>query len=501
MGVVVKQSIKGTAFSYIGAFIGFLSTFFVQTKFLKAEEIGLLRVLLEAATFLFGFAMLGISSSAFRFYPYFKAEKKTDNGFLGIMMILGTIGALIFILLFHFFKKDIIDLFIDKSPLLINFIDSVVPLTLFLLFWNLFETYCTLRLKIAFPRFIREVGVRIFVLILYLVYAFKWITLEQMVIVFVVIYGITMHITMVYAFSLSRKVGGVRPNFKSIKKPIVKDFGKYTALILIGAVGSNIISRLDIFMVGSMMGLKDAGIYSIAFFMAVVIELPARSISSISSPIVADHIKNNDWKEVKNLFINISNNQLILGGLTFLLIWINIDNIFKILPNGDVYSVGKYVVLFIALSKLVEVTLNFGHIIISYSRYYPWKLFFTLLISVVTIITNLIFIPKFGVTGAALATFITCLTTFGLQQYILFLKIRLNPFTSSTFKLLGIILLALILNAAIPFIFNPYVDICVRSGIILSLSLLGIYKMSISKSFNQVLVESINKIGLSHKEE
>ena len=59
MGIVIRQSIKGTAINYIGAFIGFLTTFFVQTRFLSAEEIGLLSVIYEAGMFVTALAMLG----------------------------------------------------------------------------------------------------------------------------------------------------------------------------------------------------------------------------------------------------------------------------------------------------------------------------------------------------------------------------------------------------------------------------------------------------------
>ena len=47
MGVVIKQSIKGTIVNYVGIAIGFLTTFFIVTKYLTQEEIGLNRVLID----------------------------------------------------------------------------------------------------------------------------------------------------------------------------------------------------------------------------------------------------------------------------------------------------------------------------------------------------------------------------------------------------------------------------------------------------------------------
>ena len=50
MGIVARQSIKGSLANYLGVAIGFFTTFFVVTKCLTQEEIGLTRVLVDAAT-------------------------------------------------------------------------------------------------------------------------------------------------------------------------------------------------------------------------------------------------------------------------------------------------------------------------------------------------------------------------------------------------------------------------------------------------------------------
>lgn len=40
MGVVIRQSLKGTVLTYIGAAIGFVTQFFATTKFLEPEVLG-----------------------------------------------------------------------------------------------------------------------------------------------------------------------------------------------------------------------------------------------------------------------------------------------------------------------------------------------------------------------------------------------------------------------------------------------------------------------------
>ena len=79
MGVIAKQSIRGTIVTYLGIAVGVVTTFFVLTRFLTAEEIGLTRVLIDAATLFIGLAQMGTSSSIIRFYPYFVSVSPKDG--------------------------------------------------------------------------------------------------------------------------------------------------------------------------------------------------------------------------------------------------------------------------------------------------------------------------------------------------------------------------------------------------------------------------------------
>ena len=79
MGIIAKQSIKGTIVTYLGVAVGFVTTFFVITRFLSAEDIGLARVMIDAATLFIGLAQLGTSASIMRFYPYFVSFSPKDG--------------------------------------------------------------------------------------------------------------------------------------------------------------------------------------------------------------------------------------------------------------------------------------------------------------------------------------------------------------------------------------------------------------------------------------
>ena len=88
MGVIAKQSIRGAIANYIGVVIGAVTTFFVVTDLLTQEEIGLTRVMVDAAMLFAGLAQLGTNASILKFYPLFKDPESRDHGFFGWTLLL-----------------------------------------------------------------------------------------------------------------------------------------------------------------------------------------------------------------------------------------------------------------------------------------------------------------------------------------------------------------------------------------------------------------------------
>lgn len=480
MGIIIRQSIKATIINYIGAFIGFITTIFVLTKFLKPDEIGLTKVIYEIALLLAGFSQLGTSASAMRFFPYFKDIEKQHNGFFFYLMLMPTIGVVIFVSLFILLKDSIIDFFVEKSALLAVYYNWIIPLIIFLVFWCVLETYANVLLRIVVPKFIREIGVRLMLLGLYSLYAFHFIGLNSLITGFVLVYGLAMLSTLIYVSRITSV--SLKHNFAYLDKPLLTKIMKYTSYLIIGAIGGNIIGQLDIFMISSQMGLNYAGIYTIATYMALIIEMPARSISAISSPLAAAALKDGDQDRANQLYKKVSLHQLIAGSTLFVMIWINIDNIFAIIPNGEVYGTGKWVVFFIAMSRLVSMTLSFGGTLVSFSRYYYWGLYFTFFLTALTIGANYLFIPIWGITGAAMATLLTCLISYLLQQWIVLKKVKGNPYSIGFVKQGLIVLFLLGCNMLLPrWIANPYFDGIYRTFIIGLLWFILTYRFRVSE--------------------
>ncbi|MDR2065104.1 MAG: oligosaccharide flippase family protein [Prevotellaceae bacterium] len=493
MGIIFRQSIKGTVVHWVGAFIGMITMLYIQPTFLKTEEIGLMKVLYESGLLICTFALLGTPSSAIRFFPYFKNSKNRDNGFFFYLLMLPTVGAVIFIPLVIFLKDVIIDFFAEKSALYVEYFNWIIPLILFLIYWITFESYSNVKMRIAMPKLIREIGVRIMLLSIYILYGFKLLTLTELVTCAISVYAVAMICTFFYI----RRFDSITLNHdrKFIDKPLQNKILKYTGFLFLAAVSGNILNQLDIFMLASLKGLDTTGVYTILIYIVAMIDMPSRAITAISSPIAADSLKNDDFEKANKLYKEVSLHQLLSGSIIFMFIWINLDNIFAIIPNGETFAPGKWVVLFLGIAKIITMTLNFGGILVSYSRYYYWSLFFSFLIFGTGIAANLLLIPVLGMTGASLATLTACILSYSTQQWIVLKKVKGNPYTINTIKQIALILVLVGTNSLLPdWSQNPFIDAAYRSIIIGILTITMLYKLKISAPINRIIDKSMEKL-------
>ena len=128
-------------------------------------------------------------------------------------------------------------------------------------------------------------------------------------------------------------------------------------------------------MVTDMLSFSKTGVYSIAMSLAGLMVLVTAPMLSISGPIVADSLAQNKMDHVHEIYKKSSINLFLFGTLLLLLIWVNVDSIFQIIPNGEKYTEGKIVILILGLAKLVDMVTSVNEIIIGYSKYFRFNLY------------------------------------------------------------------------------------------------------------------------------
>jgi O-antigen/teichoic acid export membrane protein len=496
MGVIIKQSIKGTIVNYIGTAIGMVTLFFIIPKYIKPEDYGLMRILVDAGVLFVSLAQIGTNSSILRFFPYFKDPKKKDNGFFFWTLIIPIIGFFIYLLLFLIFKGFIADYYKVKSELLVNYLYFIIPLGFFMLYQTVLETNSVVLLRIVVPAFVREVGVRLMLLASYLLFSFDFISLTGLVVAFCCTYGVAACVNLGYLFHLGRI--SLKPNLRFITKPLRKDFLFYTFFLMGSALTTAFVPNLGMFIIGAQLGLAFAGVYGFVRHIVAIIEIPYRSLGAISNPHISQSIKENNFTETNRFIKKVSLHQFLIGTAIFFLIWINIDLIFQIIPNGENFVAGKWVVFFLGLNAILLSTLSTCTTSLSYSKYYYYSLFLTFVLTSSAVLMNIICIPKWGINGAAIATLFSSCLYYLLLLTLVYWKLKVIPLCWKHIHILVIIVGLFFMNwlwkhYALPVLLNPQTlwasssEALIRSTILGGIGFLCVYFGNISEEVNAML--------------
>ena len=505
MGIVARQSIKGTIATYVGVAVGIITTFFIQTKALQPEQIGLIDVLLQCSILFSGLALLGTTSSAMRYYPFFKDEEQRDHGFFGWTLLVPLVGFAFFLLAFFVFKTPIVNYFSKDSAMFGEYVNFVIPLAFFMLYISVFETNSNLLLRIVLPKFVREVGLRVGTLAIYLLYYYKVIDFDGVIVAFCVLYGLATLINIVYLLSLKRVSFKIEWNY--LKPQLKRDFMFYTLFMLTAALAGNVIPMLSKFFVAGVSGFRLAGVFTIATNIAAVVEMPYRSLGAISRPHISDAMAKQDVKAADALCKNVALHQFIAGSLVFFLVWINIDYLFDLLPNGDIYRLGKWAVLILSLSRLVYSTFAVTTTVLSYSKFYYYSLAFTIILATISFGLNAWWVPRWDINGGALANAVSYLIYFILLLAFIRWKIGVNPLSVKLLPVAAIILLLFGFNwlwttLLTPVLANMFakpilgqtLDALLKSVLFLVLGFVALYKLKVSQSVNDLIDKGVDII-------
>ena len=495
MGVIAKQSIRGTIVTYLGIAVGIITVFFVQTRFLTTEEIGLARVLIDAATLFIGLAQLGTNASVIRFYPYFREKNsEEDHGFFFWALVVPFIGFALFACIYWACSVPLGEWFGDKSPLFVEYYYFVLPIAFFMLYQTICESTCNVLMHIVVPRAARELVVRVGMLAIYLLYAFGMLSMDGFVIAICVNYAIAALINIAYFFSLQHI--NLRPDWAFLKnnKSLVRRYLTYTGFLMLSAVTTVLAPTLSSFFVTAKMGLDTTGIFAIATYMAVMVSIPNRSVAAIASPQLARAIKEQNREECSHLIRQVTRNMLLIGGFILLLMWVNIDLIFHILPNGATFGTAKNVVLILGVSQLVLATFTICLTALNYSKFYAISLLLSLILTVSAILLNNYLIPIYGMEGAALSN----LLSYSLYYLLIIATVLPLGRFHIVDKNWGYIALLLVALFALNWAWQTYlpamniwVDSLLRSIVIIGGGMLIAYKAKLSPEINNQLTKHI----------
>ncbi len=481
MGIIIKQSIKGTIWSYLGVIIGFITTAYLYPNYLSPEIVGLFALLVAWPDLFIQFSFLGFHGVTNRLFPYFRNKSNGHNGFVFIAFMVLSVGFLLFLLVYFLMKSWLVESNLEKSALFAHYIDLIIPITLFALLFGYLDVLNRLLYDAVFGPFLKEFVQRVLILIILVLYIFGWLTPHELILTYAGM--ISLKGAIIFLYLLLRKELSFKPRFDFIDKKLKREMISVAIYSILGSIGGSIVFQLDKIIINQVMGLNATGVYTIAFFFGTLVVIPSRTLLRISGTLIAEAWKNGDLDTITDIYKKSCLNQFIIAAFLFGGIWINIDNILIIL--GPDYEAGKWVIFFIGLGYLIDMATGANSNIISLSKYYKVGLWFLIILVVLVVSSMLLFIPLWGLSGAAAAIALAFLLNNVMRFLFLKIKFGMQPFTVDFIKIAFISILLILLIRFIPE-FRLIPDILMRSTFFTILFGLPIYFLKISKDINQI---------------
>lgn len=485
MGIVVTQSIKNTLITFVGFAIGAVNTLFMYTHFLGEEYYGLTAFLLSSANIMMPFMAFGIQNTLVRFYAEHKSEQEKSR-FLNLMLVLPLILVVPVFIGLVLFYNDTAELLSHENPIISEYVWMIPLIGLFMGYFEIFYAWVKVHLKSVFGNFVKEVLLRFFITVFLFGVHLNWLTNIEFVYILVFIYFLMMMIMAFVAFKVRKPEFHLQ--FPKDKKEVVV----YSAFIIFSSGIAVLLLDIDKFMIGQYIPINEAAYYSVAIFIALTISVPMRAMHQITHPITTDLMARKKHEELNELYKKTAITLQVVGGFIMLGILTNIHQIYALLPEK--YSAGISVVFLISLSKFFDLMLGNNNSIIFNSKFYKTVLLLGLCLVVVTISLNMIFIPKYGIKGAAVATLISIGVYSIAKLLFVVLKMNLFPFTKKTLLSLGIITFSFLVFYYWNFPFHPIVNIFLKSFLISIWYWTFNYLFKISSDINNMLSKLLNYI-------
>lgn len=478
MGIVINQSFKNTITTYLGFGIGAMNTLFLYTYFISDVYYGLVAFILSCANIMTPLMAFGVHNTLIKFYSTFKT-KNSLNSFLTLMLLLPLLLIIPIAVVGNFSYEFIGDLLSNKNEIVKDYVWYIFICAIVMAYFEVFFAWSKTQMLTVFGNFMKEVFHRAGVMLLLFIVYLEWINIEQFIKGVVIVYALRMIVMMLYAFSIRL------PVFRFNRIDNVSSILKYSALIIIAGSIATIILDIDSFMLGLYIPIEEVAYYGVAIYIATVIAVPSRAMQQILQPLTAKYLNENNKVALKDLYIRSSQTLFVIGGFIFLLIVLNINELYFLIPEE--FSGGLIVVFLISIAKLYDNLMGCNNVVLFNSDYYRVVLLFGVILTILTVLLNMVFIPMFGINGSAFATFMAISIYNSIKIYFVKKKFDMMPFNSQTGKVLLVLIISVGIFYFWDFPYHPIVNITLKSLLISVFYVVVILRINVSEDISLII--------------
>ncbi len=211
---------------------------------------------------------------------------------------------------------------------------------------------------------------------------------------------------------------------------MTRAFWRFTGPRAFAGVAQLAMQRLDIVLVGAMSGLREAAIYTAATRFLVVGQLAGVAISRAVQPRLARAIGAGEHHVTSELYRTATAWLVLLAWPMYLVMALASETLLTLF--GQEYTVGAHVMVILSVTMLVATGCGMVDMVLIMAGRTSWSLANVLFAFTVNLVADILLIPAYGITGAAIgwSAAILCANLLPLAQVRFALKH--HPFGRAT---------------------------------------------------------------------
>lgn len=330
-------------------------------------------------------------------------EHKLNGFFLKLYFFISLIALIIGISVIYVypvvaantFSSDETYLFrIVFSILLVNVVISF-PMSVFSATLNAYEQFFPLKLTNFIMAVVKYVS-----MFLLLLFGYKLIAIT------VVSFICSLAMQCFYLIYSVKKIG-IKFDFSKIQTNLTAEIVHFSFFIFLNLIIDFLYSNTDKLILGAVSGTIAVSVYSIGIYFTTYFSELSSAMSGVFMPRIMALYKDNNKKEISNLFNRVGRLQmallfLVLGGYIclgkeFIQLWVG-------LSYRDSYTIG----LLIMLPSIVPLTQNVGITIIRAMNIHKYRSYMYIAIAILNVVISIPLAIRYGGIGSAIGT---CIAT------------------------------------------------------------------------------------------
>lgn len=494
MAGIRKQTIQSSIIVYFGFFIGIINTYFyTRNGSFTTEQYGVTRIFIDFAQNFYAFASLGTIPVLYKFYPYYKDNlPDRKNDLLTLVLTASLIGFVLVSLSSVVFQPFVVRKFGEHSALFLQFYYWIFPFSLGYLLFAVFESFSWSIQKSVVSNSLKETALRLITSVFIFLFLFKMVNFSQFMHLFSLLYLIIAILLAIYLYN----TGHFKFTF-SISRVTKKFYKKMLGLqfFVFGGICLNAVAvTISGLLIASKQGLGDAGVFSLASYVASFIEVPQRSIISVSTGALSRAWKDKNFANINRIYHRSSINMLLLSIFIFGNVWLNVAQGINVLHVQNAYLAGLSVVFILGIAKVIDAGTGVNSVIIATSTLWKFEFYTGVVLLTLRIPLAYIFIQKYGIIGPAYAELISQVVYNFIRYEFLRRRFKMQPFNMQT---LITVLLGVAALASTYFLFYHlagWIGIIIRSALFSGILIGGMFLFNLTPDAMQLVDVARNRI-------